>query len=253
MGGISTTADPLVKQYWAGVETMQKQCFSLAGSVLFAAGLVIVKKRLLDCNWRIILLATTTFVATVDALVTAACIFDVFRNQYFYLASVFLTEVPNAAKFSVSTFIIVEMSDEGNEGLVFGLMTTAANLGTPLARGIGNQLYRLFLPSLSNSTNYIEDTAQFRWTVFTSFLLQIGFVVASLFLICLVPSQREEAKARKLTWKRRNIYGILTVLLLLVGFLCSTVLNVLAVLPQTMCMELAGGGGCSTNTTVFGF
>jgi hypothetical protein len=48
----------------------------------------------------------------------------------------------------VSTFYIVEMSDANNEGLVYGLLTTTANLGSPLGRAIGNQVYRAFSPSL---------------------------------------------------------------------------------------------------------
>ena len=55
-------------------------------------------------------------------------------------------QVPYAANFVVSTFVIVEMAEEGNEGLVYGLLTTTANLGSPVARAIGNQLFGLFRP-----------------------------------------------------------------------------------------------------------
>ena len=57
------------------------------------------------------------------------------------------------------------MAEEGNEGLVYGLLTTTANLGAPVARAIGNQLFGLFRPSLSDSANYIADTPAFRRTV----------------------------------------------------------------------------------------
>ena len=36
-------------------------------------------------------------------------VFDVVRNQYFYLGETVLVEVPAAANFVVSTFVIVEM------------------------------------------------------------------------------------------------------------------------------------------------
>ena len=61
------------------------------------------------------------------------------------------------------------MAEEGNEGLVYGLLTTTANLGAPVARAIGNQLFGLFRPSLSDSANYIADTPAFRGTVPSSF------------------------------------------------------------------------------------
>ena len=47
-----------------------------------------------------------------------------------------LVEIPAAANFVVGTFVIVEMADSGNEGLVYGLLTTAANLGGPFARAV---------------------------------------------------------------------------------------------------------------------
>ena len=61
------------------------------------------------------------------------------------------------------------MAEEGNEGLVYGLLTTTANLGGPVARAIGNQLFGLFRPSLSDSANYIADTPAFRRTVSRAF------------------------------------------------------------------------------------
>ena len=61
------------------------------------------------------------------------------------------------------------MAEEGNEGLVYGLLTTTANLGAPAARAIGNQLFGLFRPSLSDSANYIADTPAFRRTVSRAF------------------------------------------------------------------------------------
>ena len=65
-------------------------------------------------------------------------------------------------------------------GIVYGMVTTAHNLGHPVGRAIANQatnckrpyclslgaqLYRLFRPSLSKKDAYIEDSASFRKVV----------------------------------------------------------------------------------------
>ena len=42
--------------------------------------------------------------------------------QYFYCGETILYEVPAAANFVVSTFVIVEMAEDGNEGLVTRLL-----------------------------------------------------------------------------------------------------------------------------------
>ena len=82
------------------------------------------------------------------------------------------------------------------QGLVYGLLTTMANLGGPFARAIGNQLYGLFQPSLSNSDNYIEDSQHFRDVVAISFVLSYGFAFLSLSPLVLLPPQKEETLAK---------------------------------------------------------
>ena len=112
-------------------------------------------------------------------------IYSVIRNQYFYLGETVLYEVPSAANFVVATFIIVEMADEGNEGMVYGLLTTTANLGEPFGNAISNQLFGLFKPSLSEADNYLADTPHFRNVVAFSFLLSYVFAFASLLVLAL--------------------------------------------------------------------
>ena len=134
------------------------------------------------------LLTTGVLINLLDMPFVFLTVFDVVRNPYFYLGETVLVEVPYAANFVVSTFVIVEMAEEGNEGLVYGLLTTTANLGPPVARAIGNQLFGLFRPSLSNSANYIADTPSFRATVASSFALSYAFSLGSLGFLCRAPA-----------------------------------------------------------------
>jgi len=245
IGGISTPAGGYVKTYWAKVENLQNQCFSLVGLLLFAGGLAIVKKYLLNTSWRMILGVTIVILQFVDSIFSTLTIFNVVRNQYFYLGETVLVELPLAANFVVSTFVIVEMADDGNEGMVYGLLTTTANLGGPVARAIGNQLYTVFKPSLSDSRNYLQDTPEFRHTVFSSFMLSYAFPIFSLVAVCyFLPDQKQETQDRKKNWKKRPIYGIITLCLLSVAFVYSLTINFLAMFPSTMCLKLAGGDGC---------
>ena len=83
-----------------------------------------------------------------------------------------------------------------------------ANLGGPFARAIGNQLYGLFQPSLSDSDNYIEDSDEFRNVVAFSFVLSYGFAFLSLTALLLLPSQKEETQRRKATWPQKTWYAV---------------------------------------------
>mmetsp|Transcript_108219 Transcript_108219/g.312783 ORF Transcript_108219/g.312783 Transcript_108219/m.312783 type:complete len:594 (-) Transcript_108219:52-1833(-) len=244
IGGITTTAGPQVKINWAGVENFENQLFSLFGSVLFAFGLWLVKKRFLHTSWHKLLAVTIVFLQVVDCFFTSFTIFNVFRNPFFYLGEAVLTEIPLAANFVVSTFVIVEMADDGNEGLVYGLLTTSANLGYPFARALGNQIYRLFQPSLSYAGNYIEDEPSFRRTVFYSFVLSYGFALLSLSTLYFLPRQKLEAQEWKRTWHKRPAFAVITVAMLGVAFAYSMVVNFMSMFPATMCLEFAGGDGC---------
>ncbi|CAE8639232.1 unnamed protein product, partial [Polarella glacialis] len=186
VGRISTPAGGLVKSEWAGVKNLQNQLFSLVALFVFSFGLWQVKKHFLNTSWRMMLLGTSVLINVMDATLAFLTIFDVVRNQYFYLGESILDEIPAAANFVIGTFIVVEMADKGNEGLTYGLMTTVANLGTPFARAVGNQIFGLFPANLSDAANYVADTQDFRQTVATSFAVSYLFSFLSLIFLFLL-------------------------------------------------------------------
>ena len=98
----------------------------------------------------------------------------------------------------VSTFVIVEMAEGGDEGIVYGLLTTTYNVGGPFASAISNQLFGLFEPKLSDPKNYVEDRPTFRNTVALSFVVTYAAAFLSLLTLPLLPRQ----KAQVQQWKR---------------------------------------------------
>ena len=241
---VSTTAGGLVKNYWAGVQNLQNQIFSLVGLGLFAAGLALVRAKFLNKSWRMMLLVTTLFLNLVDMPFVFLTVFNFVRNQYFYLGETVLIEIPAAANFVVSTFVVVEMAESGNEGLVYGLLTTTHNLGGPFARAISNQLYGAFRPSLSDSQNYIEDTPSFRSVVAASFGVSYAFSFLALTVLLLLPDQKEEAQLRKRTWEVRGRYAAVSLSVVALALVYSLSVNSLSLFESTMCLRFAGGDGC---------
>mmetsp|Transcript_22311 Transcript_22311/g.75436 ORF Transcript_22311/g.75436 Transcript_22311/m.75436 type:complete len:663 (+) Transcript_22311:191-2179(+) len=244
IGGIFTTGSAEVKQHWAGVKNLQSSIFSLVGLVLFTLGLWLVKAKFLDKSWRVMLLSTTLFLNVLDMPFSFLTIFGVVRNQYFYLGEAVLSEVPAAINFVVSTFVIVEMADGGDEGLVYGLLTTTNNLGAPVAQAISNQLFGLFRPSLSNSQNYLDDTLSFRKLVALSFAISYGATFVSLAFLPLLPDQRADAQHRKRTWGKSDGYAMISITLVTLGLLYSVTCSFLTIYPATMCLRFVGGEGC---------
>jgi len=246
VGYIGTTAAGNVKIHWAGVQNLQNQVFSLVGTGIFAIGLALVKKYFLNSSWRMMLVTTTIFLNVVDMAFVYPTIFDLVRNQYFYLGEAVLIEIPTAANFVVATFYIVEMADDGNEGLVYGMVTTVANLGSPVANAISNQIFEKFKPSLSDGKNYIEDDPSFRNTVAESFTLSYFFAFLAVTFVWLLPDQKEEAQQRKKTWGSHIAYAYITSITLSICFIYALLVNFLSMFPSTMCLKFAGGNGCHT-------
>lgn len=244
IGRISTTAGGLVKSQWAGVKNFQNQLFTLVSLMVFAYSLHQVKRRFLNYSWRKMLLFTGVILNVLDATLSLLTIYDVVRNQYFYLGEQILDDIPAAANFVVGTFIIVEMADQGNEGLTYGLFTTVSNLGSPFSRAIGNQIFGLFQPNLSDSANYKLDTMQFRHTVAASFLLSYAFSFASFLLLVLLPSQKQDAQRRKREWSRHQSFGYITAFLVTFAFLYAMTVNFMTMIPETACLQLVDGSGC---------
>ena len=85
IGDISTTAGGHVMQTWAQVHNLQSQMTGILGHGIFIIGLCIVKRFMLHQNWRHIIIVTTVLLTAVDAAFTYCTIYDVVRNQYFYL------------------------------------------------------------------------------------------------------------------------------------------------------------------------
>jgi len=244
MDGITTPASGLIKSRWIQMGNLQSQMISVIGYGIFALGQWLVRRYFLNRSWTGMILWTTVIMNLVDMFFTFVAVFNVTRNQYFACGDVLLEEIPAAVNFMVSTLIIVEMAEEGTEGVVSSLLTTVGNVGSPVARAMGNQIYAYFRPSLILSTNYDADTVEFRWTVAGSFFLQYGLTFAGLGLLWLFPSQKQECQHRKATWPRHPVYAYTTAIGLAVAIVYSCTMNLLVMFPATACMPVAGGSGC---------
>jgi hypothetical protein len=243
IGGISTTAAPNVTKVWAGVHTLQAQMFAVLAMAIFAVGLVLVKKYLLQTNWRHVIAGTTVLLTAVDAFFVYCTIYDVVRDQYFYLGESAVVMVPAAAKFLVTSFVVVELAEDGQEGMVYGLLTTLHNLGGPIARGLSNTLYGVAFDGLSDAANYKKDTPPFRDTVAYSYAVAYGCGLVALLLLRYLPSQKAQAHA----WKKlppKTWYARATVAVLAVSWAYALAASALAMHPSTSCLRIAGGSGC---------
>jgi len=130
--------------------------------------------------------------------------------------------------------------------MCFGLIATLQNASLPLATVVSNQIYGLFRPNLSELENYMADTPQFRSTVAWSYVLSYAMSLMSLFLLPLIPKQKEDAQRRKEEWSSSPTAATLVLGIPAICLVYAVTVLLLTSQPQTACMHWVGGPGCES-------
>jgi hypothetical protein len=159
-------------------------------------------------------------------------------NQSFFLGETILDTLPTAASiFVVGLYIIIEMTDMGNEGLTYGLLSSISNLGGSFARAIGNQVFGAWKwkHNLLGRQNYIDDKPGFRNAVALPFILGYGLPFLALGLLFLCSRHRSltrrSSSAPGARIRGGHPRGVRTRLLIVI-------------IPSIACLVFAGGKGC---------
>ncbi|KAG7381615.1 hypothetical protein PHYPSEUDO_005773 [Phytophthora pseudosyringae] len=169
--GFTVTAGDPIQRYWARVHPLNESLFSVLGLVVFNVALYVTKRIGLGWSWRRVIAWTTVLVIALDALVGMLTIWDVLRSQWFWLGTPILEELPQAMNFLVSTFVVVELAELGNEAAVYGLLTTVSNLSSPFALCISKNVNALFDVGV---TDIIRDSKHVRSQVTWTLVLTTG-------------------------------------------------------------------------------
>ncbi|POM78511.1 Transmembrane protein [Phytophthora palmivora] len=192
--GFTITAGDPIQRYWASVHPLNESLFSVLGLVVFSAALYITKQIGLGWSWRRVIAWTSVSVIVLDGIVGMLTVWDVLRSQWFWLGTPILEELPQAMNFLVSTFVVVELAELGNEAAVYGLLTTVSNLSSPFASCISKNVNALFDVGV---TDIIHDSEHVRWQVTWTYVIAYTMKLLSLAWLPLLPRQKRETQALK--------------------------------------------------------
>ena len=149
--------------------------------------------------------------------------------------------IPFGIRFIVSTYVSVEIADEGYEAATYGLITTVHNLAGPFSRAMINAIDG---PLNLTEARITEDTIEIRNDVASSYAISYSLKLLSLVFLLLLPQQKLQAQQLKATggsskWAATLIFGFM-----MFALIWSMSANFLSVSTATKCMRLAGGPGC---------
>lgn len=240
--GFTVTASDPIQRYWARVHPLNESLFSVFGLCVFSVALYATKKFGLQWNWRFVIASTVVCVVAIDAVVGMLTIWDVIRSQWFWLGTPILEELPAAMNFLVSTFVVVEMAEIGNEAAVYGLLTTIGNLSSPFASCISKNVNAFFDVSVDD---IVSDTTHVRWQVTWTFLIAYLMKLLSLGWLVLLPRQKRETQELKRSARHSVWGGVAAITIGVFALIWSIVTNLMSIFPSTACLKVAGGSGCN--------
>ncbi|KAF0754005.1 hypothetical protein AaE_005495 [Aphanomyces astaci] len=174
-------------------------------------------------------------------------IWDIVRNPWFYTGVTLTDEIPTGVRFIVSAFVATELADLGNEGAVYGMVTTVNNLAIP----VSSVLYKYVDSHLDfNNTAFATesvgsdaDKARVRWAVSYSYFISYAMKMLSLVWLFMLPPQKAHVQRLKRQGMVSPLAGRLTWALFLGLLAFSIVGNVASLFKDTSWWHIAGGNG----------
>ncbi|KAG6962230.1 hypothetical protein JG688_00008699 [Phytophthora aleatoria] len=213
----SYTAASPIQLYMVGVFPINNTISDIVGNAVFMGGIVLTGKYGLNWNWR-------TMTVRTGVLLPIAL------------------NVPAGISFLISTFVTVELVGEGHEGVMYGLITTVANLASPFAatltKVVDNRLW-----NLSNERVQVDDCTV-RRDMTEAVLFMYGMSVVPWFFLFLLQRQKLETQELKRRGGSSALLGALTVGYIFVALVWSVTTNIMGMFPSTSCLVIAGGNGC---------
>uniref|UniRef100_K3WBP8 Major facilitator superfamily (MFS) profile domain-containing protein n=1 Tax=Globisporangium ultimum (strain ATCC 200006 / CBS 805.95 / DAOM BR144) TaxID=431595 RepID=K3WBP8_GLOUD len=230
-----------IQSIWVKVQPINEKISGLAYNGVFAGAIWFTGKYGLHWDWRWVPVYTMIAFVVLDATCVLFTVWGVSRAQWFWLAIPVIEQIPMGISFIVSTFVIIELSTEGHEGAMYGLLTTVSNLATPFATAITKNVDSLF--TLDNNT-IKEDSTEVRRDITITVLLMYVVNLLSLFWLVLLPRQKEETQMLKRLGGSSHFMGTFTVCYLVFALAWSVTTNLLSIFESTSCLTIAGGNGC---------
>ncbi|OQS04049.1 transmembrane protein [Thraustotheca clavata] len=237
------TPSNIVQRDWARVQPVNSAVFHVLANALLTISLYLTKTYFLDASWRSLIFITTLSVVILDASVSFLTIFDIVRNQWFYLGAPVLGNIPQGVRFVVSGYVTVEVAEVGFEGTTYGLLTTISNLAMPFASSLSKNVdayFHAFQEDIATDTPYVRQQV-----AYTFLIMYCVRLLSNVFLV-LLPRQKLQAQILR---RHGGSNKCAAVLAFSIAFFClvwSILTNLLSIFASTACLRIAGGKGCTT-------
>ncbi|RLN48255.1 hypothetical protein BBJ28_00000785 [Nothophytophthora sp. Chile5] len=236
--GFTYVAQDPMTSYWVRATSFNLSLSSIFGSFVTVITLTLTGRYGLHWNWRTMEVIAMVSVIAIDATCTMLVTWDVVRVQWFWLGVPIVEAIPDAVGFIISTYVVVELAGRGNEGAIYGLLTTVSNLGGPFALTLTKNVNASF--KVYND-DILNDTYEVRRDVTITILISYAMKLTALGFLPLLPRQKAEAQALKQSGGSSTRMGVFTVCYLTFALMWAILTNLLGIFESTRCLAITGG------------
>ncbi|DAZ97584.1 TPA: hypothetical protein N0F65_005556 [Lagenidium giganteum] len=232
-----------VVRSWAGATNDNPLIVRAVTDLIMLLTMLVWRQFFVNTLWRRFF-AWCPVLAIVPLLAMGGCIcFDVMRNRYFYRVMMGLISVSDGIAFLDNIVPLTEIIQEGSEGATVGLVLTLQRVIAIFVSTSSS--YAFAGERFYDAAEVADDTAHARSQVFVSLLINCVIMAVSFVGLAFLPCQKLDAQQLRMYGGFAKSAGICVVALSAIVFLYSVVINVMAFIPSTACLRIAGGSGCA--------
>ena len=245
--GVENAAKLSANFVWLNLRTSQFQIMVLFEKLLFFFGLIFIRRYALNTSWRVMILCGSLMILFFNSLYYLI-VFDVWRNPWFYIFTDVTSTFMWTVNFVASVASMVEVAEPGYESITYALITTAANVVSPLSSVVSYQLLSFF-PSLTGQESIATDTPLVRSEFATLHSIVIIINLTSLLSLPLLPRQKRETRELLALGEKSKFWSAFALVSGLTFLLYSTVITYVTVALHDVygCFRVLGGTGCSAD------
>ncbi|OWZ23326.1 Folate-Biopterin Transporter [Phytophthora megakarya] len=238
---ISYTAYSPIQSYMVKVTPINSTLGDALSYLFYMFGMMITSKWGLHWNWRWMIVITGVILIVIDSICNFIIVWNVYRSQWFWLGPPIVAQLPNGISFMISSLVIVELIGEGNEGAMYGLMTTISGIASPFATSL-----TVIIDNPFDITNdrVQEDDYSIHMDISYTMIIAYGAMIVSWVFLLLLPRQKRETQELLHTGGSNKWLGGITVFYLSFSLVWAVMVNIMAIFDSTSCLVIAGGDGC---------
>ncbi|CAK4847346.1 unnamed protein product, partial [Aphanomyces euteiches] len=208
----SVTSSSAIQSTWAGVEPVNNGIAAMLAAAVNMLGTYLIQRFGLHWNWRMVIILAQILVVCIDIVPTMLTIWNVVRNQWFWLGVPLLDEIPTAAMDFVGALFLFEVDAPGFEATLFGLSTSSQRVGIPFA----TVLTKTVNSFLDVERTFIEkDDFHVRSQVTIAYAIAYSVNIFAIVFVVLLPRQKDQLHELQRQGQTSKIRGTLLLIVLL--------------------------------------